>query len=361
MILYLPFKNEENSSKKTYLILVFSILGIMMMFKAENVGNDTYEYIQLFYLFNIETFLEMSTRYEIGYVLLNKLLGYIYFNPQIIFIFTGAFVAFAFGRFIFKYSDLPWLSVIMFLTLQFFDISMSGIRQILAVSILTFAYDQLISRKILKFTIIVFLATTIHVSSFLFFLLYFLKEKKFNVNFFLILLMITIIAYSFFDIIILAIIEQIFPIYIKYFTQSSLSFSNEPKLATILNILYWGIMFIVAIIIYNKKFYKISAASENNIVLSEKEINFNMQSIMLLLSIIMLVLALYGTILTRFKYIFSFVLLAYYPNALFSVKNGILRAQLIIISIAVFTTSITVIYLLRPEWQSTFPYRFFWQ
>ncbi len=361
MFLYLFLRFMKYDINRSYVILMFAILGIMMMFRAESVGNDTFEYKQLFYLFNSIDMSNLSTRYEIGYIILNKLLGCISSNPQIIFIFTGAFVAFTFGRFILKYSTIPWLSVVMFIALQFFDLSMSGMRQILAISILTLAYDQLVNQKLFKFVFIVLIATAMHISSIIFLLFYPLKKSKANFSFFIRLSMLTIIIYVFFDTIILSLFEQILPNHIKYFTQSGLSFSNEPKLATAITIIYWGAMYITGYVIFKRKFYQ-NRYEDNYSIFSKKEQdNFNLQSIMLLIGIVMLILALHGTILTRFKYILLFVLLVYYPNAINSIRNDILKTQLLIGSIAIFMTSITVIYLLRPEWQSTFPYQFFWQ
>lgn len=159
-----------------YLKIMFFILAFLMMFRGSSVGNDTEDYAYLFQTINyyvdyygvIDSFLSTS-RYEAGFIVLNRLIGLLFKNSQWLFIFTGLFVAFAFGRFFYQYSLIPWLSTFMFLTLQFFDLSMSGLRQILAIAVLSFAYDFLIKRKLIPFVILVLVASSFHSSAITFF------------------------------------------------------------------------------------------------------------------------------------------------------------------------------------------------
>lgn len=176
---------SKNRGSKCFTVIVFCLLGFLMMFRSINVGNDTDQYTFIFNKISrtndIQLFIK-SSRLEAGYIYLNKFLSMICDHPQILFIVTGAFTAFSFGRFIYKYSKLPWMSAYMFLTLQFFDLSMSGVRQILSIAILLFSYDFIINRKFFKFLLVVLLATTIHTSAIMFLIIYPLAKfrmKKF--------------------------------------------------------------------------------------------------------------------------------------------------------------------------------------
>lgn len=349
---------QNTSAKKRYVVFIFFILGAMMMFRAWTVGNDTDSYIELFKLFssaqNIQT---LSTRYEIGYILLNKGLSYISTNPQILFIVTGCFVAISFGRYIIKYSQKPWLSVIIFLCLGYFDLAMSGVRQILAVSVLLFAYDMVVKRKPIKFTLLCLLAASFHTSAILFLIVYPLSKLTVNKKLIFFTSFVGIIAYISFDKIILVIVEKLFPAYMNYFTnESGHSYSTDPKLATSLMLALWLILFLIA---YNCGRNKNRLGNNINFTEQSNMIT-NIEAICVLLSIIMLLWSLQGTILTRFKYVFSFVLLSYYPNALTKLEDRQMQDFIAFGSLIVFVIYATIIYVFRSEWQSTYPYSFCW-
>ena len=78
------------------------------------------------------------------------------------------------------------------------------------------------------------------------------------------------------------------------------------------------------------------------------------------LGVIMLMFSLYGTILIRFKYIFSFPLLIAYPNSIWAHDNKNNKLVLYFVSCIVFVTYNLIIYIYRPEWQSTYPFVPFW-
>lgn len=360
---------KRTKGAKIYLKITFFMFGILLMFRAINVGNDTDQYTYIFnnisQASNIQSYITNS-RFEIGYIYLNKLLSLISDNPQIIFIITGAFTALSFGRFIYKYSELPWMSTFMFLTLQFFDLSMSGVRQIVSITILLFSYDFIVKRKFIKFLLLVLLASTIHTSAILFLIIYPLTSKLKGKKFYIVSTITCIGIFLGFQYII-PFIGKMFPQYIKYLTNDASSYSTSPKLAIFLMLALWLIMFIIAKKANIKnQFNKVSNMTENSRVITKtfysqvEKIN-SIHEVAVWMGIIMLFLALQGTILNRFKYIFSVSMLVYYPNALLKIKNGNDRVILITGSCIVFFLYIVIIYVFRPEWQSTYPYSFFWK
>ena len=64
------------------------------------------------------------------------------------------------------------MSVLLFYLLMLFDFFLSGMRQMLAIAILLFAYDKLREKKPIPFLLLVLLAVTVHSSAVLFLLLY---------------------------------------------------------------------------------------------------------------------------------------------------------------------------------------------
>lgn len=336
------------------------------MFRSVNVGNDTAEYARLYYYFSQVENLQYdiaNTRYEIGYIYLNRLLNIFSSDAQILFIVTGFITAFSFARFIYKYSRLPWMSAYMFMTLQFFDLSMSGVRQILSIAILLFSYDFVINRKFVNFFLIVMLATSIHTSAIMFLVIYPLAMIKYKKNFYLISGILAITTFLGFKYLI-PLIGRIFPQYINYFIREGSSYTNKATLAVYLMLTLWLVMFFVAKMAYNKK----EAMNDKNLIstihtdsqsLYSNYLYFNVHEIAVWLSVLMLFFALQATILNRFKYIYSVSMLIFYPNALAQLKNKKIRFIMIAGSCFVFIIYILIIYVFRPEWQSTYPYTFF--
>ena len=77
--------------------------------------------------------------------------------------------------------------------------------------------------------------------------------------------------------------------------------------------------------------------------------------------VLALFLSLHGTILTRFKFVFASSLLLFFPNMLSNVKRQNERDLVSYVAGAVFVLYSVVIYTFRPEWQSTYPFHFFWE
>lgn len=360
LVLAVLIKTNNPRGAKKYLMIVFVILGCFMMFRNSTVGNDTSTYLGYFdaiaYAPSLKAYLA-SSRLEAGYVLLNKVLSYISKDNQIILIFAGFFTAFSFGRFIYKYSEIPYLSALMFLTFQFFDLSMSAVRQSLAVAILLFAYDYLIDRKPLKFTAIVILATFIHTSSVMCLILYPLSNKNHRKSFYFISLLVSIIVmFSFTSF--YPLINAVFPQYMHYFTStnSEYGFSNTIKLAVVVMLILWICLFLISTTIDDR--YVRRLAISNTTVQLDQDYE-RVFKIATWLSVLMLVLGFRGTILERFKYIYSSAILVYYPNSL-NKARGNNRLILVLGSCVVFIAYAAVLYILRPEWQSTYPFSFFW-
>lgn len=361
--LILNTKSKRGSA--TYLAIFFSVFAFLMMFKGSTVGNDTNTYLTLFddiASYTDVRFYIKDSRYETGFIYFNRFISRFTDNAYAIFMVTGPFIAFSFAHFIYKYSKMPWMSTFMFLTLQFYDLSFSGLRQILSISILLFSYDFLIKRKLAPFILLVFVATSFHTSAIAFLLLYpftFLKQTR---GFYGVSAGITVVMSVFFSII-MRILEKIFPQYLKYFEEDGTSFKTSPTLACTLMIVLWLTLLVISELCKEESIFK----THNNVnkisgeVLLKTTTTDDVLRLSIWFGIIMLFLSLNGTILNRFKYVFTVPIIAYYPNAVMQIKNPKHKAFLLFGSCIVFLTYILIIYTYRPEWQSTYPYSFFWQ
>jgi hypothetical protein len=359
------FNTNTQKGARNYILFIFTVFAVLIMFRASTVGNDTEDYLKLFKFIasdNIKSFINDS-RYEAGYIYLNKLLSNISTDPQILLIVTGLFTAISFGRFIYKYSAIPWFSAYMFLTLQYYDLSLSGIRQILSISILLFSFDFLINRKLIWFVLTVILAVYFHSSAAMFMLIYIIVLLKKSNYFYPISGVIAVAVFVMFSRL-FSIIGRVFPNYVKYLTTEGTSYTNSATLAVTLMLALWIILFGISFYINSMSKFKDDVDNLDKdryfLLLNDKNMN-NVHEIGVWLGVIMLFLALQGTILNRFKYIYSVSMLIYYPNALAKITNQRDRAILLMGSCIIFLLYIVIIYIFRPEWQSSYPYSFFWQ
>ncbi len=161
---------DESQKRKTLLIFFMCIgLILIMGLRSTSVGSDTYEYYleyknAYFDGFNnsyIENVYNESGRWFIIDFFQNTL-GI----PWQLYLFANALlVSYALGKFILKYSSDVFMSFYLHLTYGFFAMSMSGIRQTIAISLLLLAYMYVCEKKYIKYAICILLAAPMHFSA----------------------------------------------------------------------------------------------------------------------------------------------------------------------------------------------------
>ncbi|NLK22331.1 MAG: EpsG family protein [Epulopiscium sp.] len=349
--------SNMKKGRYVYIVLTMGLFAILTMFRSEQVGNDTQAYIRLFN--SISSGVEMSfyaKRYEIGFLYLNKVLSLISNNYQIIFVVSGAYIYFAYGRLIYKHSNMVWLSVFLFFTMRNFDLSMSGIRQMLALATVSISYEYIVDKKPFKFLCTVLLATSFHTVSIIFFLAYPLSKFKLTKRF-LFTVMVTSAGIYILFIPILKVALSIFPRYSYYLNGTYLD--GEARIATIISLTITALMLIISEILNHRFVYKNNSLRRYTII-SHKTGEDDVQAVFLLIAYAFLLISLRGTILSRFTNIYSIFAIIYYPNAIAKMKNNKGKLLIIFITVVIFFCYSTMINLLRPEWQSTYPYLFYW-
>lgn len=175
---------ETDSTRFRYALKLAIPLILVMGLRHVSVGVDTIQYHYRYYnagdLMN-----NVNIQYEIGYNLLNYLLcDLLHINFQIFLIITSALYCAVLAKFISKYSSNIALSFCLHLTIGMFTMSMSGIRQSIAVSlcILAFIISESENQKTyVKYAVAVTLnliAYTIHNSCIIFLPFYFLGNIR---------------------------------------------------------------------------------------------------------------------------------------------------------------------------------------
>ena len=203
---YYLYRSEYSRSNNTEFILqgrkrfviVVCLLWILISgLRADTVGNDTLNYMRNFdihkdlpwstvftnfYKYYIEG--DESQYFEPGFVLFERLVGIFVKSHEgykfvVAIIFMGSM-----GRFVYKNSEDPFLSFLLYDGLFYNMFSLTGYRQVISVSIgILWAYDFLKERKPVKFFLLVLLASTIHKSTLFFGIFYFVSQKKIEIKY----------------------------------------------------------------------------------------------------------------------------------------------------------------------------------
>ena len=182
-------------------IPMFLVMGL----RGEKVGSDTPAYLDRFEN-SLYILTEDSMQDEVGYNYLNVLISNILgwdFNALLL--ITSFFISIVFARFIYNFSTDSLFSYFLHLTIGMFYMSMSGIRQCMAVSFcligLILVYKTDIKFKRLFAVLLVAIAYTFHNSAFFFLPFVLLPKFQLTKHKILIALFLSVFLFVFNDVI----------------------------------------------------------------------------------------------------------------------------------------------------------------
>lgn len=184
-----------NTSKLTLKLSCVMFL-IFMAFRNQTVGVDTKFYCSLFQqfqtipinrIFTQTLYLEYGTKWtfdlEPGYRLFNKVLSLLSHSEQTITIANAVLITALAYRLIKDNSVSYWLSIWLYMTLGFFQSNMNIARGAIATLICCNAVSFLKARRWKTYTIIVLLASTIHMAALVYLVLYwFINHAHLNLH-----------------------------------------------------------------------------------------------------------------------------------------------------------------------------------
>ncbi len=116
--------------------------------------------------------------FEGGYTLINWVTAFFGIGFHGFLIIHAAFCIFVTGKFIYKYSDNPTLSFILFISLGFFTYLFGILRQTLAMAVFMMSIPFIKERKPLKYFLLCLVAFTIHRVAIITVPLYFIYNVK---------------------------------------------------------------------------------------------------------------------------------------------------------------------------------------
>lgn len=153
------------------------VLVLVLVSGLRNNIGDTYFYKYAFEIgdFSWSSVLENK---EPGFIILQMFLKQISADPQILIFVTALITNLLIVITLYKYSRLIELSIYVFITSGIFTVSMNGIRQSLAASIIFLATKYLLDGSTKKYFITVLFASTIHQSAFILLPIYFIVRRE---------------------------------------------------------------------------------------------------------------------------------------------------------------------------------------
>lgn len=337
--------NREKHEKVGYWLCVITLMSLSA-FRAETIGNDTLEYLRIFQ--ETAQYGTMETRYEIGYIYLNYIVSFISSNPQSILVVTSVFVFFSFGRFIWKYSNAPWLSLFLFFTYGFFTFSVTAVRQSMALALLLFSYDYILQGKKMKFALIVLIATTFHTTAVFFIFGYLCRMFRPTMKTIILFFGIGIACSYLFS----TLLEFAFGLFTIYEHYDKGIYFGDTRFASILYVIISSLILFFSYYILVKK----SVIKQ----LSDWQLKSNNYMVILVLfAVAFYIISLKLNILDRiaiYYNVFSIILLPNAISKLYKEPRMIVSSLIILL----FFSYSAVIMTLRPEWGAIFPYSFCW-
>lgn len=162
---------ETSTSSIDAFMFIFLLL---LALRGVECGIDTRQYMRLFHEYSAHSFSQVLSNYrhEFGYKLLNRLVGVLTGEYQVVLAITALLCVIPLWYFYRRESDNQLLTIALFLTVAPFLMYFSGIRQAIAMSMGIPAWYCAREKKLVRFALVILLALQFHTSAFVLALLY---------------------------------------------------------------------------------------------------------------------------------------------------------------------------------------------
>lgn len=337
-------------------LIIGTLLSLLIGLRGIGVGNDTATYVQIFNeQQGCEDVLKSESRFEIGYIILMRIIGLITHNPHVMLCIIAFLTVMPFIYTINKYSDIPWFSIALIFCLGFFKDSLNIIRQCLVMAYVFAAMPLLLKRRVIPYTIIVLFLSMFHATAI--FALFLVPFVYINIkdSYVLTYIVLCIIVTIFFNKV-LILLARIFPQYTHYFAGSY--FSGEGKLASLKNLLI-SLFYIFLIIVLTGA--DLNKPKLMGFGLNDDTGTSHIMEWSMVITAGLQIIAFAANIIDRITPYFYIVWLLYLPKIAMAISNKNARRWFITAIILVCIVEFTVVRIYRPEWNSILPYKFYWQ
>jgi|GEM_PF-2122561 len=173
---------DDKRSRTAYCTIMGLLLFLIAGLRGLVVGGDSGQYARLYQQVARMDWSGVFQKFsdEPLFYLFMKLLTLISTNYTFLFCVAGAIFAYTISRFIYEYSEAPYISYVMLIPMQYYPFTLSGCRQAVAMSIVLFAMMLMFKKSYVKFALLIFIAYFVHNSVIFvipFILLIFLRKR----------------------------------------------------------------------------------------------------------------------------------------------------------------------------------------
>ena len=343
-MLFIAFGGRKARSSDKYLIVMGSVMFFFFACRSKYVGSgDAQFYYNLWERFSLVSFENLpgilAIDLEKGYIITTWALSHVFQSGQFVFVFAGILYAFTVCKFIKENIEDYILGFLAFNSLGIFSFFMQGIRQSIAICICLLVIKFCKERKLVKYLIMIFVATMFHASAAMFAVVYFIYGFKVNYK----------------SIFIVGVLAVLTPYILRVVTNVANILMNESYVGGSTETTYGGTLTMIMyalIVVYSLLLHK-----EKGIDIEKEYVNFSFNLFMFIIAT--------AFFATRFFYISIFERASYYFTffsipALEYTKNRYTERSRRYVEIAfIIAFAALAIYKSGPS-ATLHDYRFFW-
>lgn len=185
------FAFRGSTSPAPFVAIACLTIALMAGLRAPTVGADTQNYQSFFVwistvplddLATADTIYWNSSGTELTYKIFNKVLSVFSTNPQTITFVCGLLLGFLLYKFVMEQSADPWLSVLLFVCLGFFQTAMNIAPSVLAALCSLLGFKHIRESNPIRYFLYIALGCVFHYSALLFIPLYYLAKRRWRVH-----------------------------------------------------------------------------------------------------------------------------------------------------------------------------------
>ena len=353
-------QRDSKAFRNVFIFLTFGVMLLMMALRRFDVGNDTSHYLSFYHQIG-SGYLNYNSRFETGFrnltILINQLSGG---NDQV---FIAACVILSFIPYfilLYKGTNNLFFCIAMFWVISCTNIA-SASRQGIAIGLISIGYIILRTNKrrtTLLYLLFCVFASMFHTSAIIMIIVPFLRRRKVTIRAVIILIILTVslTATNLVEIIFSRYVGNYYILYSGVKSGWSAAIFNMLLGVAALVIEYYSIS-------QNERnafFQQANNESNNSVIDSSKELFFenNFFRWSSLLYSACCILSVNNSVLGREATYFDPFLIIYISNHISDLKNKKVVALILILSRVGYSILALII---RPEWNSFFPFYYFWQ
>lgn len=192
-LIFVKYKIFKIKNRKFFFVTIaFLEIVLLAGFRQVTIGADTQSYLNgLHYYKNIPKgevlFSELvyPFKYEIGYFSLVKICAFLSMSDTIFLFLIAILIYLPIFMFIYKYSSNVIISILVYFAFGYFSYSLGIFRQMIAGSIILCSLTFIFERKIIKFLLMVLLASLFHSTALIVIPLYFIYKINYKAIYFI--------------------------------------------------------------------------------------------------------------------------------------------------------------------------------